>query len=72
VWETSTEVLPSQLIVTKGRVGIPIAIAIGAGVPATERDERGNGIEWTLEVELVPDDAPMYSSSFEVPIYERR
>ncbi len=72
VWETSTEVLPSQLIVTKGGVGIPIAVAIEPGVPATERDERGNGIEWTLEVELVPDDAPMYSSSFEVPIYERR
>jgi hypothetical protein len=72
VWETSTEVLPSQLIVTRRCVGIPIAIAIEPGVPATERDERGNGIEWTLEVEVAPDDAPMYLSSFEVPIYERR
>jgi len=71
VWEASTEVLPSQLITTKRRVGIPIAVAIDPGVPATVSDERGNGIEWTLEVEVARDDAPGFSCAFEVPIYAR-
>lgn len=71
VWETTTEVLPSQLIVTKGHVGIPVAVAIEPGLPSTESDERGNGIEWTLEVEVARGDAPGFSCAFEVPVYER-
>lgn len=71
VWATSAEVLPSQLIVSKGRVGIPVVIKIDPGVPPTESDERGNGFEWSLSVSMSSEDAPGFSCAFEVPVFER-
>jgi len=47
-----------------------IEIAVPAGLPSSNLDDRGNGIRWQLRICTADGDAP-FSCSFDIPVYDR-
>ena len=47
-----------------------LSINVPRGLPASSRDDRGNGVRWWLRIATTGDDDP-FSCEFEIPVFER-
>lgn len=72
--DASFEVAANRVLWSKtGATTIPIDVALPAQKPASDLDDEGNGIVWTLCVRTTDkvDKGLGYSSQFEIPVFGR-
>ena len=71
VWSRTHAIEASRLMRIKDGVSIPIDVPLPDHQPPCALDEDGAGIQWSLTVRAVSEEAPRFYAQFLVPVYAR-